>query len=137
MLEVAGQLADLSLDRRKENLEKELQWAKLCQKRQENFLTLYVSNYLFIYLLSRSSRDRLYKHNLQKGIGIQFLSLFIYQCHAIYPSISILLYLPTYLSIYREEEANEEMRAIHDTESQYLSIYIYYLSIGRRKQMRR
>ena len=33
MLEVAGQLADLSLDRRKENLEKELQWAKLCQKR--------------------------------------------------------------------------------------------------------
>ena len=43
----------------------------------------------------------------------------IYQsiCHAIYISISVHLYL----SIYREEEANEEMRAIHDTEAQYLS----------------
>ena len=43
---------------------------------------------------------------------------------SIYPSISI------YLSIYREEEANEEMRAIHDTEAQYLSsIHLYLLSI--------
>ena len=32
------------------------------------------------------------------------------------------LFIYIYLSIfYREEEANEEMRAIHDTEAQYLS----------------
>jgi len=35
VLEVEGDLADLSLYRQKENLDKELQWVKLCQRREE------------------------------------------------------------------------------------------------------
>ena len=33
LLEVEEELADLALDRSKENLQKELEWARLCQKR--------------------------------------------------------------------------------------------------------
>jgi len=35
LLEVEEELADLALDRSKENLQKELEWARLCQKREQ------------------------------------------------------------------------------------------------------